>query len=234
MHSFSKKQALRFGWNALMARPWIFIGATALIMVISMILNAIMKGSDGLLGFIIMLVGTIVQWWLYLGFTRMTLAAYEGGTVRFDMLIGESKTTLLQYVIMTIITGVLVCVGLVLLVVPGIMVYTMLCLSPFLILERKMDAFAALKESRRLTKGHRMNIFLFVIALAIINIIGVLLVGIGLLITIPVSLLAFTFVYKEIEKGVMPVVAASTPVAVSPAAPTTSSATPVPPEEPAA
>jgi uncharacterized membrane protein len=216
MTSFSKKEALRFGWDAFKARPWIFIGSTVAMMVVSTILNKLTQGDQGLVAFIIAVVGTLLQWWLYLGFTRMTLAAYTGTPVEFAMLFGESWKTLVQYAIMAVISGVLVAVGLILLIVPGIIVYTMICLAPFHILEREMTAIESLKESRRVTRGHRMDIFLFVLVLVLINIIGVLLLGVGLLVSIPVSLLAFVYVYKEIEKGVA-LAPQATPMPASPA-----------------
>jgi uncharacterized membrane protein len=202
MQSFSKKEALRFGWNAFTARPWVFLGATVLMMVVSMVFNKLTQDGGATLTFVIAIVGTLIQWWLYLGFTRMTLTAYAGGPVGFGLLFGESWKTLLQYAIMAIISGVLVFIGLVLLIIPGIIIYTMICLAPFLILERELTAIESLKESRRITRGHKMNIFLFVLLLALINIVGALLLGIGLLVSVPVSLLAFVYIFKEMERSV--------------------------------
>ncbi|HXK39239.1 MAG TPA: hypothetical protein VJ837_00170 [Candidatus Paceibacterota bacterium] len=202
MQSFSKKEALRFGWNAFTARPWVFLGATVLMMVVSMVFNKLTEDGGAALTFVIAIAGTLIQWWLYLGFTRMTLTAYAGGPVGFGLLFGESWKTLLQYAIMAIISGILVFVGLVLVIVPGIIIYTMICLAPFLILERELTAIESLKESRRITRGHKMNIFLFVLLLALINIVGALLLGVGLLVSVPVSLLAFVYIFKEMERSV--------------------------------
>ncbi|MBP9771778.1 MAG: hypothetical protein KBD16_02535 [Candidatus Pacebacteria bacterium] len=215
MHSFSKKEALRFGWNTFKARPWIFIGAAALLMVISMIFNKLTQGREDILTFVIAIVGTLVQWWLFIGFTRMTLHAHAGTPVVFKTLFGESWKTLLQYAIIAVLSGILVGIGLVLLVVPGIIVYTMIALAPFFLLERGMKGIDAMKESRRVTEGHRMNLFLFVLILAALNILGALALWVGLLVTIPVSLLAFVYVFKQIEKGIAlaPQAPVGTPVA---------------------
>ncbi len=216
MNSFSKKEALRFGWNTFKARPWVFIGAAALLMVISMIFNKLTQGRQDMLTFVIAIIGTLVQWWLFIGFTRMTLHAHAGMPVAIKTLFGESWKTLLQYAIIAILSGILVAIGLILLIVPGIIVYTMIALAPFFLLERGMKAIDAMKESRKVTEGHRMNLFLFVLLLAGLNILGALALWIGLLITIPVSLLAFVYVFKQIEKG----------VALAPQAPVATPATP--------
>lgn len=219
MTSFSKKEALRFGWTAFKAQPWMFIGAAALFVVISIIFGNLTDGDGGMATFIIGIVGTLVQWWLFLGFTRMTLTAYAGAPVGFGLLFGESWKTLLQYAIVAILTGILVIIGLVLLVVPGFIVYMMLSLAPFILLERGTSAIESLKESRRITRGHRMNIFLFVLMLVVLNILGALAFMVGLLVTIPISLLAFVHVYKHIEKG-MALEPAATPLPAAPASPT--------------
>ncbi len=219
MTSFSKKEAFRFGWTSFKAKPWIFIGAGAILMVLSVIINKLTgNGHDAMSG-LIGLIGTIVQWWLYLGFMRMALTTYAGGTPSINQLFGESWKTLLQYAIVAIVSGILVAVGLILLIVPGIIVAMMVSLAPLLVVERGMQAILALKESRRVTEGHRMNMFLFMLALIVLNIVGALALFVGLLVTVPVSVLAFVYVYKQIEKGVAmepaatPMPAASAPVA---------------------
>jgi uncharacterized membrane protein len=210
MTSFSKKEALRFGWTTFKSKPWIFIGAAAILMVVSIIISKLSDGRDMMSG-IIGIVGTIVQWWLYLGLMRMALRTYAGGVPSINQLFGESWKTLLQYAILAIVSGVLVGIGLILLIVPGIIVATMVSLAPLLLLERGMNAIPALKESRRLTEGHRMNIFLFMLILIVLNIIGALALWVGLLVTVPISMLAFVYVYKQVEKGVA-VESATTPM----------------------
>lgn len=219
MSSFSKKEALRFGWTTFKARPWVFVGATALIGAVSFIFGQLSDRSDDLITVLIAIVGTFVQWWLFLGFVRMTLAAHAGAPVTFAVLFGESWKTLLQYVVIAILTGILVAIGFVLLIVPGFIVYTMLALAPFLLLDRRVTGVSALKESRRITEGHRWNLFLFILVMAVLNVVGALAVWVGLLLTVPVTLLAFTHVYKAIEKSVaLEPRSASAPVA-PPAAP---------------
>lgn len=214
--SFSKKEAFRFGWNTFKARPWVFVGAAAVLMVVSVIINMLTGDNRDMLSIIIGIAGTVLQWWLYLGFARMMLAAHAGSVPSVNMLFGESWKTLLQYAIVAIVSGILTFVGLVLLIVPGIIVFTMLSLAPFILLDRGTSAIESLKESRRITKGHRMNIFLFVLMLALLNIAGALVFFVGLLVTVPISLLAFVYAYRQVEKG-LAMEPAATPMPSAPA-----------------
>ncbi|MEK7579270.1 MAG: YciC family protein [Patescibacteria group bacterium] len=212
MTTFSKKEALTFGWNTFKKNPWIFVGIAAFLAIVSLLFQQVMPKEHSFVELVLGIVTTVIQWWLYLGLTRITLAAYAGSPISFKMLFGESWNMLWHYIVAMVVTIVLVCIGLVLLVVPGIIVQIMLSLSVFLIVEKNMKPIEALKESRRLTKGHRWNMFLLFLLLALVNGVGLLLVGVGLLVTIPVTFLALTWMYKEIEKGVQLEPVSNTPL----------------------
>lgn len=200
--SFSKKEALRYGWNTFKAQPWVYVGAGLIIAVLSLIFNSLAgKDHDAMSG-IITLVGTVLQWWLYLGFMRMALAAHAGTPIRINMVFGESWKTVLQYAIVAILSGILVALGFILLIVPGFIVAMMLSLAPLILLDRHTDGIESMKESRRMTEGHRANLFLLFLLMVGLNIIGALAVGVGLLVTAPVSVLAFVYAYKQIERSV--------------------------------
>jgi uncharacterized membrane protein len=180
----------------------VFVGALAVTVIISMLLGFLTGDDEGFLSFILTIVGVLIQWWMYLGLMRIALAAYDGQSISVQMLFGESWKTLLQYAIAAILTAILTFIGLVLIIVPGIIVSVMLSLAPFILLDRHVSGIEAMKESRRLTRGHRMNLFLLFLLITLLNIAGLLVVGVGLLVSMPVSLLAFVYAYKQIEKGI--------------------------------
>lgn len=70
----------------------------------------------------------------------------------------------------------------------------------FAVLESK-TVKEAFRASAAITKGRRFKFLLFLYALALLNIAGVLALGVGLFITIPVSWLAYAHVYKELKNS---------------------------------
>ena len=196
MHTVSIKESLKFGWNAFKKDVWVYVGATAVVLVASVVISKI--GEDVPL---VNIVGTVLSWWLFLGLTRMTLNSYAGLPVKFEMLFKESWNVLWRYALASIVSLIIIGIGLILLIVPGIIAQVMLCLAAFLVLEKSMKPIEALKESRRMTKGKRWDLFLFILVLILINVVGALPFGLGLLVTLPVSLLAFAHVYKAIDKS---------------------------------
>jgi hypothetical protein len=69
----------------------------------------------------------------------------------------------------------------------------------FLVIEHEnMTAIQSLKKSMEITRGHFLKITGFFVSLLVLNIIGALSFGIGLIVTIPLSVTAYTLVYKKL------------------------------------
>lgn len=199
MHTFSIKEAFSSAWSTFKRDPWMLVGATAFVGAISLVGNMIIGDNDGALSFVLSAVLTVATWWLTLGLVRMGLSIHAGGKPVFSALFAEKWDLVWKYAVASIVTSVIVLVGLVLLIVPGIIAQVMLSLAIFFILEKGSGPIEALKESRRITKGKRWDLFLFLLLAALLNIAGFFVFGVGLLVTIPVTLLAFIHVYKKID-----------------------------------
>lgn len=199
MKSFSKKEALVFAWNAFKKEPWFLAGVTVVLFAVSALGN-LLAGSSDVLGIVLMIVALLVQWWLYLGFARIALALHAGQPVVFKMLFAESWDTLYRFTLAVIIAAVLVTIGFVLLVVPGFIAQVMFMLVIFTVLDKHMAPIAALKESKRLSKGSRWNLFFLLLILAVLNVVGAALLGIGLLVTMPMTMLTLAYVYRTLDR----------------------------------
>lgn len=82
---------------------------------------------------------------------------------------------------------------------PGIYLAVRLQFYKFLVIEdENLGPVDALKKSMKMTDGHFWKLLGFMFSLIILNILGVLLFKVGLLITIPVSMIASTYLYKKL------------------------------------
>ncbi|MEK7606319.1 MAG: DUF975 family protein [Patescibacteria group bacterium] len=226
MQSFSIKEALTFAWNTFKKEPWLYGGIALVALVISIVVDNIGKNAGGLIEVVVDVVSVLVQWWIYLGFARIALNAQAGRPINFKMLFAEKWETLYKFALVMVLTGVIVVIGFVLLIVPGIIAQLMLSMVVFITLEKHMGIVETLKESRRLTDGHKWNLFGFMLVAIVINILGALLFGVGLLVTIPVTILALTYIYKKLDRrDDIELAAKAMPMpAPAPAAPTAPSA----------
>jgi hypothetical protein len=94
--------------------------------------------------------------------------------------------------------GFLVGIGLALLIIPGIYLAVSYLFATFLILDYRMEFWQALETSRKIISKNWFAFLGFAFALFAINLLGCLALGVGLLVTIPVTSCAAAIAYKEI------------------------------------
>lgn len=202
MNTFSVKESLRFGWEAFKKRPWILMGGFVLATAISGTASAILDPGEGapltLVTVLMVLASFVIGLIVELGLTTFSLRAHDSiETLKLGDLWNPSP--LWRYFLGQIVVGAIVILGLILLVVPGIIAALGLMFVAYLIVDKQMGPIDALKESWRITKGHKGQLFLFTLAVIGINILGFLALLVGLLVTVPVSMLAAVHVYRTLE-----------------------------------
>jgi uncharacterized membrane protein len=199
---FSSSEAIKFGWETFKRRPWFFIGATFLIVLASALCDGFTSGIDAaltgstedpsIIGMVINLaLGTLVS----MGATAFFLAAHDNpDTVDLSAL--WHPRPFWKYLGASLLLSLAVAIGFVLLIVPGIIFGLMFMFATFVVIERELGPIDAMNESNRLTRGHKWPLLGFVLLLVLINLLGLLALVVGLLVSIPVSTLAFVHAYR--------------------------------------
>ena len=101
-------------------------------------------------------------------------------------------------VLSSILIGVFSAVGFLLCIIPGIIVMALYIFTPVFILEKNLDFWEAMEASRKATKDHLFEMVLFVVILGLINFAGVLVCGIGVIFTLPLTYAAVAVGYNEL------------------------------------
>ena len=96
--------------------------------------------------------------------------------------------------------GLSVLAGFILLIIPGIFLAIALAFSNMPVYFNDLSAADAMKVSFRFIKKKWFSFFGFFIVLGLINVAGVLALGIGLCVTIPATYLALYAAYQDIIK----------------------------------
>ncbi len=108
---------------------------------------------------------------------------------------------IVHYVVATILSALIMLVGFILLIVPGFIALVMLSQVVYIVIDRKLSAVESIKESVRMTKGHGWKIAGMFLALMGMNLVGVLCLVVGLLVTVPVSMIAGVRMYRALERA---------------------------------
>lgn len=209
MHRLSVRECLSFGWHTFAKRPWFFIGVVVLVVIITSILTSFTDAyQTGALSFSLVLAVVAVNILIEMGLVSFALKAHTDveKTVFRDL---WHPTSFWKYVGTKILVAFVVLVGLVLLIIPGIIAALALLFSTYLVIDRDLGPIEAMKESLRITKGNRWKLLLLVLSIVLINILGVLALIVGLLVSIPVSLLAIVHAYRTLEHQEHEVVASA-------------------------
>jgi uncharacterized membrane protein len=106
-----------------------------------------------------------------------------------------------QAVLASFLVGLIIFVGFILLIVPGIYLACKLAFTPYLVVDRKMGATDAMRESWRMTRGHGWTIFLIGLLAIPIAILGLLCLIIGVVISIMWITLAYASLYHAVESA---------------------------------
>jgi len=101
-------------------------------------------------------------------------------------------------VLASLLVFVIIAIGLVLLIVPGIIFACKLVFTPYLVVDRKMAVIEAIKESWRMTGGHAWKVFLIGLLAIPIGIAGLICFGVGVIISIMWITLAFASLYHAV------------------------------------
>lgn len=98
-----------------------------------------------------------------------------------------------------LLVGLIVGVGYLLCVIPGIVAAFFLAFSLFFALDRGLSATDAIKASIDLVKNNVVVVLLLAIAAAILSFLGSLVCGLGVIVTIPVTVVAGAYVYRRLQ-----------------------------------
>lgn len=200
--SFTISEALQFGWETVKKRLVFFAGLTFILWLVDATtsrLSDYVGDNQAAILLIISLVSWGIQVGLSLGYNFIALKTVDGKSSQFSDLVAKFDGMLmLKYIGASLLTGLAVIIGLLLLVIPGIIVAIRLGFFPFVLLDKKLGPVDTLKETWKLTEGHVMDLGLLMLCLIGINLLGLVAFVVGVLVTAPISLLASAYAYRKL------------------------------------
>lgn len=146
------------------------------------------------------IINQVVSMFLGLGLTKIALNLVSGKDVSVGMLFGEGGK-LLRAMGAAILFGLMVGIGFLFLVFPG--VYLALRYGQFLnaIVDKNLGVFESFKYSASITTNNKLNIFLVWVLGFLVTIAGMLACFVGLIFAGPVVWLTFTVAYRWMQFG---------------------------------
>ncbi len=191
-----------FGWNQ-MKKYFLYLFLISIIMMVAQSLTGLGNQTDNtsaigqlFIGIYWLLVISVINY----GGTYMYLKAVRDEPFEVVQMFDGFKTNFWNIVLAHLLTTILVVLGFVMLIVPGIIIACRLAFVPYLVMDKKMDAVKALEKSWQMTRGHGWTIFFMGLLAIPIAIAGLLLLIVGI---IPAAMwisAAFSSMYHAVEQ----------------------------------
>jgi uncharacterized membrane protein len=156
--------------------------------------------------------GAAVLWLFSIAYGILILAPVEYGAAYAFLLAARGKRlevkemfevfqNYVNAVLANILVYFIIAIGFVLLIVPGIIFACKLAFVPYLVVERKMIAVEAVKESWRMTSGHALTIFLIGLLSIPIAMAGLLCFIVGIIPAVMWIRLTFASLYHAVSEN---------------------------------
>jgi uncharacterized membrane protein len=198
--TFSIEESIRFGWSTMRANLGFFVFfliVVGLIYVIPGILAELGREDLPVLSVILGIVSGVLQIIVGMGLIRIALRFCDNEQGSLSDLF-SCAPLFIKYLLGSILYGLIVLGGLILLVVPGVIWAIKYMFFSYFIVDRELGPVEALKRSAQITQGAKGDLFLLGLALAGINLLGALALLIGLFATVPTAMVATAFAYRKL------------------------------------
>ena len=179
------------GFEVFKKYPSNFVGFFGLTALVAVVLNLI-----PILGGI---ASSIIGAPLGAGFTFVVLAIIRNQPFVFqDFFKGLNNKYFLQIFLISLVGGAITALGIFLLIIPGIYIAVSYSFAVQIAIDWELDFWEALETSRKLISKNWFSMFGFLLVLTMINIGGILLLGIGIFFTAPITICALIIAYNDI------------------------------------
>ena len=179
--SFSIGDSLSQGFDFFKAN----VGASILFVIITVVVGAIP------------FVGALLMPLMLINFMA-GVKKYRNDAIPFDVGQLFDFSHAVDKIIGPLVVGILVMIGTILLIVPGIILGLMWAFLSCVLADRPGTSFSeAMKISAAVTKGNRLSIFLFGIVCGLLAFVSMIPLGLGLLVTIPMIQAAMYCAYES-------------------------------------
>ncbi len=200
--AFSVDEVLKASW-AMAKKNWqkylIVFGCVILIYIAYGVAFAILDAVLGLPGIVDSLLSTLVGVCVSLFAARGALAIARDQKLDIKELGKIDGKTFLHTLVATILFYIVVVIGTILLIIPGIIAGLMFQFYVFSIVDKQTEAVQSLEDSMNMTRGNKLNIFFYNLALSVVA---------GLVIGVPALITFFVLVGAgaDLPVGIMVVI----------------------------
>ena len=200
--TISATQAIGVGWTQTKRQFFPLLGVMLTAWIVAYIpsaLSSALGDQAGALTFLLVLGGWILSLIVSLGVIKVSLQVSAGKKVEFSDLF-STLPYVLRYFVLSILMTLIILLGFIVFILPGIYLAVRLSYVPYYLLDKNTTVMETLRGSWAITKGRFWKIFVFGILNGLVMLLGLLALGIGILVSAPVTMVAQAAFYRQLTK----------------------------------
>lgn len=217
------------GWTAFIKNWKKLLPITIVVVLVVVALGKIQEfvGPETVPALLVWIGSFIIQVFLSIGYINIAMHAYRGEEYSWKNMLEKSQkvlpyigTSILVVLLMTagfipaifvfvVFTSILklgvfftvlfTAIGFLLVILAMILVFSRLYFFQFFLIDGDLNIWDTIKATWRSAKGKQLQILILIIMAGIFNILGMLFFGVGLILTVPVTVLVFVSVYSYLS-----------------------------------
>lgn len=199
-NTFSAFDTLKDSWKMFLVHKKFYLKVVLIFGLISVFADWLAdERSWKLIDVILSLISTISSWYGSIILMRASLALAKGQQIPEDVS-SLSASVVVALVASSILVGLGTLVGFILIIVPGIIFAVRSSLTSYVILDGERKVIPAIKRSMAITKGYFWSFVRLFVCLCVLAFISIFpLFGLGFIVLVPVSTIAFSLIYRKIQ-----------------------------------
>lgn len=196
--------AFRRGWQGFSENVGLMLGVHLFVFVVGGIVNSLSRGwshysYNPLPSVLLAILGGAFSLWLSIGLLRIGIGIIDGRQMSFRDLFSGGDC-FWEFLGSSLLVSLMVGLATIFLIIPGIVLGIYLTFAPYLVVDGKAGIAEAIADSFRLVKGNFWSLVGFGLLAFLLNVLGALLLGIGLLATAPTTTLALAYIYRRLQR----------------------------------
>lgn len=191
--------ALKFGWESLKKYLSFFLLLAlflGLLYFTEFMISNIFEDIQGV-SLLVNILFYVVDIMINLGIVIIALQIMDNIKPDFSFIF-QSMPFIINFFVASLLYTAAVIIGTILLIVPGIYFGIKYMYFPYFIIDRNAGPIEALQMSGELTEGVKWELIVFSLVIYGINLAGMLAFFVGIFITIPITSLAWAYVYRDL------------------------------------
>jgi uncharacterized membrane protein len=190
------------GWEIFKQKAPLFILFTLLLFIIQVVIAVLpyplgSNSDEPVPGGILNFAFNVITPALTAGYYFVAFQLARGRDAVFgDFFLGCNK--FLPIFLTALVAGILTAIGFVLLILPGIYLAVAYLFAQPLVIDKSADFWQAMETSRKLITKKWFSFFGLLLLLFLLNLAGAIVLGIGLLVTVPLSVCIISAAYEDI------------------------------------